>query len=320
MLDARTVLHLAAVYRHTDLLPRREDLNLITTAAARDQHGRPVYGELVQQGALIAARPASNRRFENFDLVSALNADGFSNYFGVTVGLERRLGRVIRLVASYTYSQTRDNWLVGGGGVPEFQLTPFPEGLRGLDWRESRSDFDVPHRVTVGAELDFGPVRMGGFYRYQSGRPFTPGFRRGVDVNGDGSGGNDPAFVDDQIAGVSDLFPAWDCLRIQAGRFAERNACRASGVNTLDLRLTVVPLRVRGAPLELVVDALNLIESDIADVDRALYLVDRNGSLSLDAATGIVSLPLVVNPGFGQPVIRRTPGRAVRIGLRINYD
>jgi hypothetical protein len=318
-LDSRTLLHLAAAYRHTDLLARREDLNLITTAVARDQDGRPIYGELVQQGSLIAARPGTNRRFDDFDLVSALNPDGFSNYWGVTIGLERRVGRLVRLSASYTYSQARDNWLAGGGGTPELQLTPFPEPLE-LDWRESRSDFDVPHRVSIGAELDFGPLKVAGFYRYESGRPFTPGFRTGVDVNGDGSAGNDPAFVDDQIDGVSEMFPEWGCLRVNVGRFAGRNACRTRGVYTLDLRLAITPFSAGDAPVEIVIDALNLIESDVADIDRALYLVDANGSLTFDPGAGEVSIPLVVNRSFGRPVIRRTPGRVLRIGVRLNYE
>ncbi len=319
-LDPRTLLHLSVAYRHTDFLPRREDLNVIATAVGQDQHRRPIYGRLVQQGSLIAAEPGSNRRFEEFDVVSALNADGFSNYWGVNVGLERRVGKVLNLVASYTYSQTTDNWLAGGRGTPERQLTPFPEGLNGLDWREGRSDFDVPHRVVVGAEFGIGFVSLAGFYRYQSGRPITPGFRAGVDVNGDGSAGNDPAFVDDGIEGVSELFADWDCLRANVGRFVERNACRQAGVHTLDLRLAIVPVRIQGIPLEIVVDGLNLIESDVADPDRALYLIDHNASVSRDPVTGDVTIPLVVNPNFGKPIIRRTPGWAIRIGVRINYE
>jgi hypothetical protein len=141
-----------------------------------------------------------------------------------------------------------------------------------------------------------------------------------VDVNGDGSAGNDPAFVDDRIEGVSDLFPEWDCLRVNVGRFAERNACRTRGVYTLDLRLAITPFSAGRAPVEIVIDALNLIEPDVADIDRALYLVDSNGSLTFDPAAGEVTIPLVVNPGFGRPVIRRTPGRVVRIGVRISYE
>src|SRR6185437_7031470 len=100
-----------------------------------DQYGRPIYGALVQSGGLLAAQPGSNRRFAGFDLVSALNPDGFSDYYGLTVDLERSVGDV-RLIASYTYSQTTDNWISGlySAGDPAGQLNPFPGGVgrRGL--------------------------------------------------------------------------------------------------------------------------------------------------------------------------------------------
>ncbi len=235
-LGKATTGHLAAVYRHTDFLPRRHDLNLNAAPTGRDQYGRPIYGTLTQEGSLVAAVPGSNRRFGEFDLVSALDPDGSSDYWGVTVRVERRFADRLNLLAAYTYSRTEDNWLSGRGGGPDGQLTPFPDSLNGVDWADGRSDFDVPHRVVLGAELDFGLVRFAGFYRFQSGAPFTPGFRPGVDANGDGAFANDPAFVDDQIPGVTDLFASWDCLREQVGRFAERNACRGPGVHTVDVR------------------------------------------------------------------------------------
>jgi hypothetical protein len=249
--DLNTRYSVAAVYRHTDFLPRRADLNLVATPLRHDQHDRPIYGFLEQQGALLAAAPGSNRRFPDFDLVSAINPDGWSDYWGITVQVERRMAGRISGTVSYTYSSTKDNWLSGNGGGPSIQLSPFPEDLGGHDWTEGRSDFDVPHRVVAGLELDLGLVRFTGFYRFRSGMPFTPGFRTGVDVNGDGSFDNDPAFVDDGIVGVSDLFGRWDCLRGQVGRFAARNACRGKGVHTLDARLAVpLPLGTPAAGRE----------------------------------------------------------------------
>src|SRR5690606_32789463 len=124
------------------------------------------------------------------------------------------------------------------GAAPDDALTPLPTAS-GTDWREGRSDFDVPHRLSAGAELRIGGplnARLAGVYRYRSGDPFTPGFRDGVDANGDGSGRNDPAFVDERIAGVSELARAWPCLRTQSGALAERNACRGPGVHGLDVR------------------------------------------------------------------------------------
>ena len=119
------------------------------------------------------------------------------------------------------------------------QLTPFPDSLGGSDWARGRSDFDAPHRFTLGSEFGFRGIRLAAFYRGQSGLPFTPGFRYGQDMNGDGSFRNDPAFIDDQVVGVTDLLSQWDCLRNQVGRFAQRNACRGPWISTLDLRLTV---------------------------------------------------------------------------------
>jgi hypothetical protein len=316
-LGRATAFHLSGVYRHTDFLPRRHDLNLSPFPIAQDQFGRPLYGQLVQEGSMIATVPGSNRQFDEFSAVSALDPDGFSDYWGVTARIERRFENV-NLLASYTYSQTDDNWVGGGGAAPDLQLTPFPNDLDGSDWADGRSDFDVPHRFILGGSVDLGRVRLAGFYRFQSGRLFTPGFRDGVDANGDGSARNDPAFVDGTLPGVSDLFAAWDCLQEQNGRFVERNSCRAPSVHTLDLRFALVP--TSKYPVTLVIDALNLIDSDIADRDRALYLIDPNGSLTVDPTSGDVAVPLVANPNFGEPVVRRTTGRKVRIGVRVNYE
>ena len=123
------MLEAAVHYRHTDFLPRRQDLNLLQGKAGVDQYGRPIYGTLVQEGSLIAADPGSNRRFDGFELVSALNADGYSDYWGATGRLHQPVGRFLRLDVSYTYSQTRDNVLWGGYEGIYSQLSPFPYGM-----------------------------------------------------------------------------------------------------------------------------------------------------------------------------------------------
>lgn len=315
-------LHVSGTYRHTDFLPRRHDLNRLPGVSARDQYGRPISGTLVQQEGLLTVAPGSNRRFPGFDLVSGIDADGYSDYWGVTVALERQTSDAVNLLASYTYSRSTDNWLSGRGGTPADQLAPFPDSLNGQDWARGRSDFDVPHRIVVAGEWKvpgrFGP-RLAALYRYRSGQLFTPGFRAGVDANGDGSATNDPAYVDDTIPGVSSLFGTWDCLRGQAGRFAERNSCREPGAHSLDLRLRLEVLHPGSVPLELVVDALNVLESDVGVRDNALYLVDRSRALSTDPTTGQITVPLVANPNFGRLLVRRTAGRLWRVGLRVNY-
>src|SRR5690606_18888633 len=311
--------HLSTTFRQTDFLPRRRDVNLLPAPAARDQYGRPIYGTLAQQGELLVAEPGSGRRFTDFEMVSAMNADGFSRYADLTLMLERRTPGGVGFFARYTFSRTTDNWLGARGAGPEAELSPFPGGLEGSDWAEGRSDLDIPHRFVAGAEVEAGPVRIAGIYRFRSGTPFTPGFRDGVDANADGSGLNDPAFVDAAVTGMDDLIARWDCLRDQVGRFAERNACRAAGVHTLDARIAMPMLRLGGYRTEIVLDALNILESDVADPDAALYLVDSSRSLTVDPGTGNVDVPLIANPHFGEPLVRRTPGRMLRLGIRVNY-
>jgi hypothetical protein len=206
---------------------------------------------------------------------------------------------------------------------PDAQLSPFPDSLNGIEWEEGTSDFDVPRRIVFGAELNLSAFTLGAFLGARSGRPFTPGFRDGVDANGDGSWRNDPAFVDDRVTGVSDLFSEWDCLRTQAGTFAERNSCRGPSLRTLDLRLALAPFRLGpgpGVPIELVVDAMDLLDSEYADVDRAVYLVDPAGTLTRDPATGTYAVPLIANENFGTPIRRYGRGRYLRIGIRVNYE
>lgn len=314
-------LHLDGVYRHTDFLERRTDLNLAAGPSGTDQYGRPIYGTLVQEGGLLAAQPGSNRRFTGFDLVSAINPDGFSDYYGLTIDLERTLAHGVKLIASYTYSQTTDNWLSGatGAGDPASQLSPFPSGLNGQDWAKGTSDFDIPNQITLAADLTL--ERLHGahviaVYHYRSGTPFTPGFRPGVDANGDGAS-NDPAFVDDTVSGMVKVLDANSCLKSQVGQFAVRNSCRAPGVHSLDLRLEVPTVTLGGYPLTLTVDALNLLESDVGLVDQALYLVDPTRATT--TAGSVTHVPLVANPNFGKVLIRDSSGRFLRVGLRVNW-
>ena len=313
-------LMISGTYRHTDYLSRRHDLNLPLSPVASDQDGRPIYGTLIQQGSLVTVSPSSNRRFPQFDLVSALDPDGASDYWGGTFAFERQVKRGFSLYAAYTFSYTRDNQLTGHGGGPEAQLTPFPDSLDGTDWAHGRSDLDVPHRVVIAAEVDapriFAGLRLSAFYRFRSGAPFTPGFRNGVDVNGDGSASNDPAFVDASIPGMDSLLERWDCLRDQVGGFAERNSCRQAGVHTLDARIALGLVQLQNHSLELAIDALNILDTDARVPDRALFLIDAESSIST-AADGTVTLPLVVNPRFGGVLARKTTGRVFRFGLRL---
>jgi hypothetical protein len=319
-IGSSAAVHLSGAYHRRDFLTRRSDLNLAIAESAVDQYGRAVYGTLTQLGGLLAVEPGSNRRFTEFDMVSAMNADGVGDRWEVSLAVERQVGSGTTLLAGYTYSITRDDWL-GTLGAPADQLNPFPRELDGRDWARGVADSDVPHQLHLAARIGLLPrsrARLTAVYRYASGLPFTPGFPFGVDANGDGSGADDPAFVDDALAGMDELMREWPCLRQQSGRFAERNSCRTDGTHRLDARLEVDLARIGSFATALTLEGVNLIESDDAVVDRALVLVDPTGAL--DTSTpGVVRVPLMANPNFGQPVAVRTMGREVRVGMGIRF-
>jgi len=303
-------------YRHTDFLTRRRDLNLPVGPVGTDQYGRPLYGELTQVGTLIAATPLSNRRFAGYDAVYALEATGYSDFWALGAGIDRVVERGLSLSLNYTHARTEDNGLGNTGS----DLSPFRDGFGGRDWQVARADADAPHRVIAAAEwrtgID-GALRIGGVYRLRSGDRFTAGFRDGVDVNGDGDGGNDPAFIDPAAPGMDALLADWECLAEDGGSFARRNGCRTDWAHRLDVRLAFRLAQLRMGRFDIVIDAIDILGLEQGPIDRALYLVDRSGTLSRDALTGVTTLPLIVNPAFGTRLADRSPGVLWRVGLRI---
>lgn len=320
LMGANTALHLAGVYRHTDFLTRFSDLNLAISPQREDQYGRPIFGDLRQRGGLLYAEAGSNRRFSSFDQVIAIGVDGWSTYQGVTAALEHRSTGFLDWFASYTYSQTTDNWGAESGTLMNPVASP---GLSGadLDWLEGRSDFDVPHRAVVGTRLEadlLSGLEFGILYRFRSGHPFTPRFRSGVDANADGSLENDVAFVDPSLTGMTALIEEWECLQGQSGRFAERNACRTDPIHTVDARLALGLVRFGRYSAELVLDGLNLLGSEMHYPDATLLLVDPTRSIAA-AEAGTLTLPLVANDHFGMPLFNLLPERLFRLGFRLSY-
>lgn len=303
-------LHVSGDVRRTDFLMRRRDLNRPVVPQAEDPYGRQVFGTLAQDGALVTATAADARRFAGFNEVWALDPDGWSEYWGVTAALEYTRGATT-MYASYTRSETTDNWIGGAEGLVDLRLPP---GLADdEDWAEAASDYDVPDRVVAAATTSVSLVTLSAVYRFRSGRPFTPRYRAGVDANGDGSFRNDVAFVDDALVGaVPDLE---SCISSQLGAFAARNSCRGPTVHSLDARLRVRLGRLMGREASLVLDGLSLIESEDGAIDDALLLVDPSGTIS--SSGGVVTIPLVANPDFGSVMYPSSRGRMLRVGLRI---
>ncbi|HEX9106856.1 MAG TPA: TonB-dependent receptor, partial [Longimicrobiales bacterium] len=308
-LGAAAALDISGLYRHTDFLPVRSDLNLVSSPAAQDQYGRPIFGKLQQVGSLLAAVPGSDRRFSTYDAVWALSSSAHSDYYGGTVALHGRVAGA-DLLASYTYSSTRDNWS-SGWSAPVAPLATTGTGGSAAD---APADFDVPQRFVLGASMR-GPLgaHLSALYRYRSGLPFTPGFAAGVDANADGSAGNDPAFIDTALPGMSALLSRWSCLSAQQGKFATRNSCRAPGVQSLDARAALDLFKFNGRAVQVTFDGLGLFESDTGILDTALLQVDPAGALTGN------HVPLAVNPRFGSVLARQAPGRIFRVGLSFNW-
>jgi outer membrane receptor protein involved in Fe transport len=317
VLGAGTTLHLRASYAHTDYLLRRDDLNLVPGAVATDADGRTLRGTLVQQGGLITALPGTNRRFAEFDHVFAMSSPGFADHYAMTLGVTRDLGRGLMLDGSYTWSRTEDNLVGQLESDPADRLSPFAGSAEQAAWDEGRSDLDIPHRVAVQARFATpgeNPLTLGARWRYRSGLPFTPGFRRGVDANGDGAGANDPVALS-SVTGLAGLLSGAGCASGSNG-FAERNSCREDAVQALDLHASI-GLPLGGARrVRLTLDAFNVVASETGIIDRAAVLVDPAGSITMNAA-GRTVLPLVLNDNFGGLLARRGDPRTLRIGLRV---
>ena len=313
-----TSLLFGGAFRRTTGLPVRTDLNLLPEPSAPPQYGRSIYGTLVQAGGVVAPEPGTGRRFEDYDVVSAIDADGTSTWWGVSVGAERRTG-ALDLFASYTFSGATDD--LPGGFLPGPGLTTPISDLAPADWHDGTSDYDVPHRLGVGATMHLDAlagVEIGGAFTYASGRPYTPGFAAGIDANADGVFGNDPAFIDATLAGMEELLSDHDCLRENAGRFVERNACRAPARKALDLRLAATVLD-GGIDVDVLVEALDLLADAAIGYDRVLYRIDPAGTAELDPTDGAVTLPLLVNPDFGEPLPTVLDPARLRVGLRMRF-
>ena len=79
----------------------------------------------------------------------------------------------------------------------------------------------------------------------------------------------------------------------------------------------MTPFRLGATPVHIVLDGLNLVESDVGLRDHALYLVDRTGTVTTNPGTGVTTVPLIANPAFGNVLARRTTGLVLRLGVRV---
>jgi hypothetical protein len=312
-----TQLTLVGGYRHADYLLRREDMNLPVAPLATANDGRPIYGTLTQYGALVSPAIGSNRRFAGFDAAYGFTSTGYSDSYDATLRLDRQLSRGVAVSAAYTWSRTEDNLVGQLSADPADRLSPFP-AERGADaWEAGRSDLDIPHRVAATITLrpgNDGPLTMMARVRHRSGLPFTPGYRGGVDVNGDGSSGNDPVGLTGAPSGLAAALASAGCAASTSG-VAGRNSCREDAVSSLDLSFAIA-LPTGGRRVSLTLDAFNVVATATGVVDRAALLIDPTGTITTTTA-GRTVLPVMVNDNFGNLLNRRGEPRTLRFGLRM---
>jgi outer membrane receptor for ferrienterochelin and colicin len=148
-----------------------------------------------------------------------------------------------------------------------------------------RSNFDVPHRITVNLFyrmrlVEHYPTTIGVFYTGNSGRPYS--FTYIGDYNGDGLTYNDLIYVPrpedkdtrivvvppggldlrtaDQIwQQLMDFIAANDVLRRYQGKVLPRNSMREPWINQLDIRITQQLPSVGATRLELTLDIQNVL-------------------------------------------------------------
>jgi hypothetical protein len=306
-------LSLGGVFRRTENLFRRADLNRAGAPSGVTESGRRIWGTPAQAGALVYADPGSSRRFPEFDHLWFMLQDGWSEQLSVTASAEGELPGGVTVGAWYTWSRTTDNMPGLGTGQ---RLIAGTVDVPVEDWDEGTSDLDIPHRIGGALGIPI-PILAGGVLRtrlqLQSGRPFTPGLRPGVDLNADGIAGNDPVFV--PASGTEGIAERWPCVEDSRGQFMERNGCRLPWEPYLNVGLSLGLLRVGDSVLSLQVDAMNILQAFDTTVDPALLLVNPGAGLQLDGTS--VSPGLGVNGGLGSELFDTRQGRMLRIGIRL---
>ena len=322
-LGRRTVAEVGGEYRRTDFLPRRRDLNRVPRRFAQDQFGREIFGEVIQEDGLVAIRPGSDRRFQGFDVVSALESDGWSTWSGVTLGIRHSAGEDRSLRASYTWSTLEDNVPLSEAGWPRMVRERLGSDGEEPAWLTGDSDLHRPHHLQVSGSLRLPGVpgvTLGGVYSAKSGRPFTPTVRDLLGADPTALMGLHPILIpEDLVELTAPLDGNWPCLgNLRRGEL-RRNSCRMGSVHFLDARATVSLPAPEGQRWHLSVDVFNLLDSGDEIPDGALFLVDGAGSVGEGLAGDRIRLPVVLNPGFGQPLFRNSPGRSLRVGLTMRF-
>jgi hypothetical protein len=249
VLDNRALLSVGGIYSRNERQQGLVDLNLDRTVKfTLGDEGRPIFVEPSSIASTSGAIALGDSRIApELNHVTQLRSDLSST------------ARQLQFILSPSQPSTRYTWGVAytlnsvrdrANGFSSTAGDPFEisTGRSLLDWR---------HQVqtNVGYNL-FDVVRLNWFQTFTSGLPYTPVVAG--DVNGDGYGTNDRAFVFNPAttadpalsSAMADLLrgassSAKDCLTRQLGLIAERNSCDAPWTSNANLRVDFNPVRVK---------------------------------------------------------------------------
>jgi hypothetical protein len=269
---------------------RYENLNL-RQIGTRGPDSRPVY-----------ARNVNTQISDAIFLTNTDQGDAWSIVFKV----DRPLRNGFFLSGSYLYgestaildgtsSQAASNW--GNVYVPGDPNNP----------PNVRSNFDPGHRITISGGYDIPmpggfTVTASAYYSGQSGRPWSANF--GTDYNSDSRTTNDLLYIPASASEVTFQNGTFDdltrfvnaepCLADYIGQTHVRNACRASWINTFDLRLNVgLPFRkVKAEVTWDLLNVLNLLSRDSGllkyanfnDLLVVRHTINSNGTINYNLA------------------------------------
>ncbi|MFN2431903.1 MAG: carboxypeptidase regulatory-like domain-containing protein [Gemmatimonadota bacterium] len=306
---ARTTFALDGIYSTSSDLYNAFDVNLrdpVFTLAS--EGGRPVH---VPADRFNPSSNASSDRLRNraFDRVFFNTNEAEARSVSGIVRVNHRFSDRLRGEASYTYTRARDNSSSSCCTSQEFFESPTAgdPNFIGDPGDEERgawgpSEFERPHVIVVNGSYDLpAGFQVSAIYRGQDGNPWTPIVDG--DINGDGLGDNDRAFVSTDLqfetpedAGVlSGLIEEFDCLQDNVGRITERNSCRNPWWHRLDMRLQWGTETLSGQRIVFLFDVFNVLNDDFVGVFGGN--TELLNAEDFDEATGRVVYS--VNSDFG---------------------
>jgi hypothetical protein len=260
-----------------------------------------MYGDI--DPATGVATPA--RRDRSLGHVLRVGNGSGDQSFVATLQLDRRLTAGAGIMAAYTFTKARDRFSsVMDDAGEDLGGMPVDGTLR--ERRRATSVWSLPHKLTLIASADL-PFHFRGslFYVGTSGSPFT--YVVAGDANGDGFGdalqegsrGNDIVYVPRGPADITladpaeypmlELVIARDaCLARSRGHVSRRNGCRNPWLHTSEARIARFFALPGGRPVEISVDAFNL-----------LHLV--NAHWGLVRGTSAPGVPLLQLTGYDVP-------------------